>query len=412
MKLHVTLGLLLLASPFAAASTWVVDSSGGGNFTSIQAAIDAAAPGDVLLVKEGFYSAFSLDKDLSILGEPGVRPFVDGKSQILTDNAAVAGLEFRSLNVTDAAGVVLLDDIVVNGLMPYLQGCEGSVISGCAQVHVSRSLIHGKPGDEACESIGLGIVDSTVTLTGCTIVGGTGWGDDFLGYPGQVGLDVRGESAVLLAQTSVYGGDGGTPQILFGGQGGWGAEAIRVNYAEEAGPAVCIVRGTSTTVLQGGFAGLGIGGLDAWVAVSGWGHLVLSGVTYDPEVLGAGLDAVLPDPPQPFINLVGGDGPRAFKRLNLHGPAGAPMWVFASLDPAQFTVPGPVDGTIWLDLGTPVLILPTVLSGQQVPQNFTFAMPAVLTGFEGLVVTFQGFVPGMGASGNSLATNPAHLVVR
>ncbi|HZL99181.1 MAG TPA: hypothetical protein VFD43_02920 [Planctomycetota bacterium] len=412
MKALVTSCLLLLV-PASAASTWVVDAAGGGHFTSIQAAIDAAAPGDVLLVMSGNYAAFTLDKDLSILGPAtGSPPFVPGESLLLMDNAAIAGLRFSTLEVAGAAGFVLLDEIHVDGNLVGGAACDGMRIEGCAQVHVARSLIHGKDGDEWCESRALGIVDSTVTLTGCTLVGGTGWGDDFFGYPGIEGLDIVGDSRVLLSQTSVFGGNGGTPEILFGGQGGWGAEAIRVSWSEREGPASCTVRGTGSIQIAGGQAGQGIGGQAAWTAATGYGTLTVSGVSYSPEHFGALLEVVMPRPAQPFVNLVGGDGPRAFKRLNLHGPDGTPLLVFASLHPALLSLPGPVDGAIWLDLATPVLILPVALLGQELPVNFTFSMPAALTGFEGLTVTFQGFAQGLGASGNHLATNPAHLLVR
>ena len=408
----VLLLLPLLASP-AAASTWTVDDSGGADFTTIQAAIDSAKPGDVLLVHLGNYAAFTLDRDLSILAVPGAAPFVIGESHILTDNVAVAGLHFNSLDVVGAAGFVLLDGIQVDGNLSGPLGCTaGLVVSGCAQVHIERSTIHGKNGDYYCESRGLRVVDSVVTLTDCTVTGGTGWGDDFYGYAGQEGLDVEGQSAVLLSETSVFGGNGGTPQILFGGQGGWGEVALKLNWSDESGPATVTVRGSSASILKGGHAGQGIGGLDAWAAASGYGTLKLSGVGYDPPSFGALLDVELPVPAEPFVTLVGGDAANAFKRLNLHGPNGAALWLFASLHPAQLSLPGPIDGTIWLDLGTPVLILPFTLLGQQLPVNLTFKLPPVLTGLEGIVVTFQGFAAGLGGDGNFLATNPVHLLLR
>ena len=90
MKTLVAACLLLLA-PASRAATWIVDAAGGGQFTSIQAAIDAAAPGDVLLVQSGFYQAFTLDKDLSILGTAvGSLPYVAGESHLLMDNAEIA----------------------------------------------------------------------------------------------------------------------------------------------------------------------------------------------------------------------------------------------------------------------------------------------------------------------------------
>jgi len=61
------LGITALAIQ-ATANTYVVDSSGGGQFTDIPPAIAAAQPGDVLLVMQGVYSGFTLDKGLAIIG--------------------------------------------------------------------------------------------------------------------------------------------------------------------------------------------------------------------------------------------------------------------------------------------------------------------------------------------------------
>jgi len=79
--------LLSLFASSAAASTWVVDDSGGADFTTIQAAVDAASPGDVLLVQAGSYAAFTLDRDLSILAAPGEQ------SAALKLPAVLTGLE-------------------------------------------------------------------------------------------------------------------------------------------------------------------------------------------------------------------------------------------------------------------------------------------------------------------------------
>ncbi|MFT4647459.1 MAG: hypothetical protein ACI9X4_000671 [Glaciecola sp.] len=66
----------LLAIPFAAnlisslahASfqnpVHVVDSTGGGNFTTIQAAITASGPGDIILIRSGTYAGFGIGRTL------------------------------------------------------------------------------------------------------------------------------------------------------------------------------------------------------------------------------------------------------------------------------------------------------------------------------------------------------------
>ncbi|HEX5009333.1 MAG TPA: hypothetical protein VFY71_02945 [Planctomycetota bacterium] len=46
---------LLATAPLARADVLVVDASGGGEFTSLRAAVTAAADGDTLLLEPGFY---------------------------------------------------------------------------------------------------------------------------------------------------------------------------------------------------------------------------------------------------------------------------------------------------------------------------------------------------------------------
>jgi hypothetical protein len=66
-----TLSPVLLCSLAAAQTTWIVDDSGGPgvNFTSLPAAVAAAANGDTLLVAAGTYEAFHVaNKALTIVG--------------------------------------------------------------------------------------------------------------------------------------------------------------------------------------------------------------------------------------------------------------------------------------------------------------------------------------------------------
>ncbi len=87
----------LLATLAAAQAVHVVDPSGSGDFTGIQAAVNAAASGDTILIKSGhYYGRTVIDgKGLKVVAELGA-----------TDVEVIGGITVRNL----AAGeVVVLD---------------------------------------------------------------------------------------------------------------------------------------------------------------------------------------------------------------------------------------------------------------------------------------------------------------
>lgn len=131
---HLLVGLVVLTmvtSAFAgfvggvAATTHVVDASGGGDFTTIQAAVDAASPGDTIQIRPGTYDGgVIVDKSLTIVGDPGDATAGSGPDAPVLQNASgmvgfevragatdttIRGLEFRDYR--DAAVSV----VVVNG---------------------------------------------------------------------------------------------------------------------------------------------------------------------------------------------------------------------------------------------------------------------------------------------------------
>lgn len=398
---------LAFASP-AVSATWVVKASGGGDFTSIQTAIDNVAADDVLLVRAGVYGAFTLSKDLSILGDPLALPLVTGVSLVQTNHARIGGISFGLLDVSSSNGVIVVDECEVRGFGSGLDGCSWAMrVRNCAQVHVARSTIDGRDGNAACEGPGLVVENSTVTLTRCQLTGGDGWGDDFTGYDGRRALLVGGSSVVYVAACDLTGGDGGSPNIPISGTAGDGVPAAKVSS-----PAELVVRGNTTHELNGGFGGFGgFGGANASYAVDGNGRLVVSGISAAPAAFAPALTLTKPSPAEPFIDMIGDDVPNGFHRLNLWGPAGNVQWLLVSLVPLRTTLFG-VDGTLWLSPFQTVLVVPVTTNGQGLSENLLFQLPPSLVGFEGALVTFQSFATGLGAGGDYLATNPAHLLIR
>ena len=74
LKIHLALCSFLLAAAAPAQTTWIVDANQGPgtDFTDIQPAVDAAAAGDIISIRAGSYSEFSVSKALVIQGVAGV----------------------------------------------------------------------------------------------------------------------------------------------------------------------------------------------------------------------------------------------------------------------------------------------------------------------------------------------------
>ncbi|MHC5065123.1 MAG: hypothetical protein ACYTG5_14245, partial [Planctomycetota bacterium] len=66
----VVLAALILSASLPAQRAWIVDPGGEGDFTDVQAAIDAASSGDIIRIGYGRYPAVSIDKGLRLLAEP------------------------------------------------------------------------------------------------------------------------------------------------------------------------------------------------------------------------------------------------------------------------------------------------------------------------------------------------------
>ncbi len=312
----VALALVLAPLAYGQTSTWVVDDSGGPgvNFTSIGAAIAAASAGDRVLVREGNYAGFTLDKALFVLGTG----FVQAGDVTVTDVAqgsiaALAGLRTGQLTITSCAGAVLFDAVVSTDTPSGILGSAQyhlAVVSGCADVRFQRcELLAPSMGLANWNgAAGLVVQASRVELSGSRVQGGRAgrppssgcwdgnWGGD--------GLRVSHGSRVHVARTTVRAGDGsdGTPMCGVGGEGG---DGLSVDSS-----ASCVVAGLPTDVIRGGTRGTPAAG---WIqsgvgaAVGSGGKLRHSGVTIGSggtnmaAIAGPATLAVPPDPTLDFL---------------------------------------------------------------------------------------------------------------
>lgn len=267
---------LALAAPAAAQAVLVVDDDGPGT-TSIQQAVDAAQPGDIVLVEPGCYEPFAVDgKSLIVHAAGPVRPVVHVRIAVRnlapTDQVSVRGFDvvgrFTNLanlpppiEVTGCAGPVWIEDVRVNetacpGDGPYDEG--GALVSGSSSVTFARCLLRSGSdnlpftlsGDFV--PAGLRVVGSSVSVYDSELRGGRfndPQGPPFESLAGAPALELDGGTA-FVSGCVLAGGDGGAgTDFLFclDCQGGRGGAAVWI----DGGAVVTLV----DSDLQGGLGG-------------------------------------------------------------------------------------------------------------------------------------------------------------
>jgi len=239
--------VLLLSSATAAQDVHVVDQGNGPgtDFTSLAPAIAAAADGDLLLVRAGFYV-----EDVVLDGK-GLRLVADSGAVV-----AVQSLTVRNLSASQAASIRGIGRLGLSQSLVLAQNLGAvwieessvpigpfvladAVIDGCSAVEIRNAnfvLFAGSAGDRSLSvsassvafhgcsivgprasneftpgGIGVAIGNSQVDFYDCSIVGGAGANQTFLGpTAGGAGIQASGTAAVRLVATTVAGGQGGT----------------------------------------------------------------------------------------------------------------------------------------------------------------------------------------------------------
>ena len=242
LRRSLTLGFLAAVSQplFAAGQVHVVDSAGGAgvDFTNLQAAIDIALDGDVLLLKGGDHSNPLPSTGIVVIsGKSLVLVEEDGEAARIVQPVVVENLTFGqevllrgidieivdtgvALTAQNNAGDVWVEEATIRStstLFPFLPAGDGVRIANSGSVKLVRCAIIGSsnttgtsPGFDGLESS-----DSNIALYGCSITGGSG-GDGSFFYEGGNGARISG--GFLFAQaTSFTGGAGGqgSPSELF-----------------------------------------------------------------------------------------------------------------------------------------------------------------------------------------------------
>ena len=237
------LSLLAPAAPVlgAQAQVWFVDPEGGPGvqFGQIQEAVDAAADGDLIVVRSGTYDQVRVvGKSLAIVEEEGAEAAVAGGfdvRQIAADQSVVlrgfdisgAAPGFSALSLTNNAGLVWGEDLATPSLRVPLY---------------YRDVLHGISATRS----------SVVVLSRCNLAGGAATE----GSVGGLGAWVSG-SRVVAYDSVLRGGDGDLGYSLQAGVGGVGALVVPNEQ-----PAVLFLGGSKVAGGSGGVGYLGSEGAD------------------------------------------------------------------------------------------------------------------------------------------------------
>lgn len=171
----------LLSGMNVRAATIIVDASGGGQYTSIQAGINAAYSDDTVKVGPGTYDGFTINKNITVIGAgPNFTKIVSSSNAIVVNanmTARISGFTISGGNV----GIHISNDHL------------NVTISNCVIMSCGSSGIYARNSNY-----------STIAVKNCTIADNAGDGIDCY-EPGRSNLLFSG---CIIFNNSGYGADG------------------------------------------------------------------------------------------------------------------------------------------------------------------------------------------------------------
>jgi len=299
----------LLASVASAQTTWIVDDNPGPgvHFTSLPAAVAAAASGDTLLVAPGNYAPFHVSgKALSILGDGHATTVIDGppinpSSDYVIITAPPVGTTFRLSGVTIRRSLAGPNRLGISG--PGVSTTGTVVLTDV--ISEPTSVAFGGGAEQ-----GLGVTNIIVHASRCVFRGTWFYIPVFslnaLGFPGA-----RVQTGLFVADAcSIYGG---SPSVTGGAQITAGDGLVV--FSSTAHLTGCSVSGGSATGSGNTVGGAGLRVSSSPVRVYGSAANSISGGSVNgstqPGSGGPGIDAAAGTIVSVFgaITVAGGTGP-------------------------------------------------------------------------------------------------------
>jgi hypothetical protein len=238
--------LVVGVSSASAQNVYVVDAGGSGDFTALQPAVDAAATGDVLLLRSDLpVGAFIDGKGLTIAGDMPDRADV-GELHVLNVPAGATftlrhvrvvepANHFQAIEAHDNAGTIVMEDVFAQGQFgsAFMLAAVGLKATNCASLVLNNSFFYGGTGEPGSPfwspfagMPGLTAVDCQVSATWTEFRGGAGATGIVYGTaPPGSGIDATG-SYLFLSGCEVIGG--ANPDCGLCGSGSYSSDGLHL----------------------------------------------------------------------------------------------------------------------------------------------------------------------------------------
>lgn len=375
-------------------------ASVGADFTTIQQAIDAAPPGEIVLVRTGNYGGFIVDGKgvavvaddvtlVRVLGGIIVRNVPAGEEVVLRSLQVSFILDGGLVANANAGSLRVIDCSFAPDPMFGSQVNQSARFIDCADVVLARCTFRPGSSSQLGGTLGLDVRGGKITLTSCDVEGGRGRdGIPFAqsgqpntaGEPGKAALRLQSVEA-FVSGTRLVGGAGGA-----GLAGTCGSATVPPTAGGDGGPAVLALNGVALRTLDASITG-GIGGAGGVGSGGSCG-------TQHPGSAGAQVD-----PPSQAVTQIAGSarsivvsGPRrenTVVQIDVTGEAGDHVYLVTSRNRAQGFDPF-WNGTLLLDAPLRRAFVGTLaVPGTSSTMFFVSELGA---GVEGVVRPFQAAI--------------------